>query len=532
MSKATRGLAAGLACLGAASMAMAQTDLLPNIIVRQADLYDNDIITSGGQRLLRLSNGTANIGAGKLYLYGGATHGTTQDVIQRIYRSDGTSWERLAGLFTYHAGHGHIHVDNWSQYNLRTVLPGDGVGPIVAQGNKTSFCILDLGIYDSSLPGFPPSGQFRSCGTTTQGLSVGWLDIYSKGLAGQNINITGLAAGQYWLESVVDPANTILESNDNDNVTRIKVTIPSDGGGTINPDPYEPNDSRAAVDARPVGQINSPNLGPCNPEKTISGLTLHAGGNDDYFKFYNASTGQASDFVSVTFSHAAGDIDIRLYDVLGQQRRQSEGTGDTESMPLNGLERGWYYVRVFGFSGATSPNYSLTINPASGEPPSGSPTVTVTNPPAGDIVLIHGADAYPVTWTATDTADPTWVTLYANDVPALDGGEILIDTSLHTPGSDGTHVINSAYLPPGTYYIYASITDGGSTTGDWSEGTVTWTEDRCDVDLNQDGFVDFADYLVFLDLYDRQDVAADLNGDGFIDFADYLVFLSLFDAGC
>src|SRR5262249_24539467 len=149
----------------------------PDIIIRQADLYDNDIVMQSGQRLLRLSNGTPNIGAGKLYLYGGDVHGTGQDVWQRVYRTHRAFYDRLAGTFTYHAGHHHIHFDNWCQYNLRTILPGDGVGPIIAQGGKTSFCILDLGIYDSSLPGFTPGGQFRACGTTTQGLSVGWMDI-------------------------------------------------------------------------------------------------------------------------------------------------------------------------------------------------------------------------------------------------------------------------------------------------------------------------------------------------------------------
>lgn len=520
--------AAVLSCLGVAGPALAQTDLLPDIIIRASDLYDNDIVTSGGRRLLRLSNGTPNIGAGKLYLYGGATHGTTQDVWQRIYRTDGTFSERLAGQFVYHAGHGHIHFDNWCQYNLREVLPGDGVGPIVAQGGKTSFCILDLGVHDSSLPGFPPAGQFRSCGTTVQGLSVGWLDIYSKTLAGQNIDITGVPSGQYWLESVADPANNVLESNEDNNATRVKITI-SAGGSTIDPDRFEPNDTRAAVDVRPVGQINSPNVGPCNPETVISNLSIHQSNNDDYFKFYNPGTGTASDFVRISFAHAAGDLDFRLYNEAGTQVGASEGAGDTETISLSGRARGWYYARVFGFSGATNPNYTLTINPAVSAPP----TVTVIDPPAGDIVLVHGEDAYPVTWTASDPdGDPTWVTLYANTVPALDGGEIKIDSSLHTPGADGTHIINSAYLPEGTYYFFAEITDGGTTTGAWSPGTVTWAGAACDVDINRDGFVDFADYLAFLDLYDSQDEAADLNGDGLVDFGDYLVFLDLYATGC
>ncbi|MCC6677764.1 MAG: hypothetical protein IT436_11515 [Phycisphaerales bacterium] len=54
----------------------------------------------------------------------------------------------------------------------------------------------------------------------------------------------------------------------------------------------------------------------------------------------------------------------------------------------------------------------------------------------------------------------------------------------------------------------------------------------CVVDLNQDGLVDFADYLEFLNRYDTQDPSVDFNQDGLVDFADYLEFLNLYDAGC
>ncbi|MCC6675583.1 MAG: hypothetical protein IT436_00440 [Phycisphaerales bacterium] len=51
-------------------------------------------------------------------------------------------------------------------------------------------------------------------------------------------------------------------------------------------------------------------------------------------------------------------------------------------------------------------------------------------------------------------------------------------------------------------------------------------------DLNGDGFVDFADYLEFLNLYDVQDPRVDFTGDGLVDFSDYLEFLNLYEAGC
>ncbi|MCC6675582.1 MAG: hypothetical protein IT436_00435 [Phycisphaerales bacterium] len=51
-------------------------------------------------------------------------------------------------------------------------------------------------------------------------------------------------------------------------------------------------------------------------------------------------------------------------------------------------------------------------------------------------------------------------------------------------------------------------------------------------DLNGDGFVDFVDYLVFLNLYEAGDPQVDFTGDGLVDFSDYLEFLNLYEAGC
>ena len=118
--------AAGCLLLGALSApasVRAVDDWLPDVIVRQSDLFDNDIRTNivPGRRHLRMSNGTPNIGLGKLHLFGvlpGNPDGT-QNVMQRIYRSDGTSYDREAGLFVYHPQHGHIHIEDWCIYRLR-----------------------------------------------------------------------------------------------------------------------------------------------------------------------------------------------------------------------------------------------------------------------------------------------------------------------------------------------------------------------------------------------------------------------------
>ena len=448
--------------------------LYPDIIIKQDDLYDNQISTNiiPGHRHLKVTVTTPNIGDGKLYLYGvlPSNGDGTQDIRQRVYRSDGSFFDRLAGKFVFHPSHDHIHVEGWTQFRLRTMNPDSSVGPIVASGAKTSFCVLDLGVYDSSLPNFDSDGQFHSCSGTIQGLSVGWADTYTKDLDGQNIDITGLPDGVYWLEAEVDPLLRIAEKRENNNIARILVVIGAPN--SANSDDYEPDDTFDAIDARPVGAVNSPNLGPCNPQLVIDSLSIHDVGNDDYYKFYCNSTGNPSDYVRIDFQHSVGDLDMTLYNASRIQVGTSTSTTNVESISLNGKPEGWYYLRVYGFNGAVSPTYKMTINP----PANSAPAVTVVNPPVGDSLMVHGVNTYQVAWTYNDPeSDECWVSVYFNSVPMLNGNQQLLPTSLNTQAAQGFFVINSAYVPEDTsLYIYCKITDGGTTTGSWSSGTVTF----------------------------------------------------------
>ena len=54
----------------------------------------------------------------------------------------------------------------------------------------------------------------------------------------------------------------------------------------------------------------------------------------------------------------------------------------------------------------------------------------------------------------------------------------------------------------------------------------------CPADFNQDGIVDFFDYLDFVDAFSASLPAADFNSDSVIDFFDYLDFVDAFSSGC
>jgi hypothetical protein len=310
-------------------------------------MYDWTVETrSDGRALLLLSTATANVGAGPLELRGGAAHENgTQDVFQRIELSDGTHEERLAGEFEYHPEHDHVHFAGFAEYNLREITANQGVGDVVATGGKTSFCVLDLLDYDLTLPGAPDARVFDSC-DTTQGLSVGWADIYDRELPDQWIDVTGVSDGEYWLEVVVDPENRLLEGDESNNAVRILIDLQAPE--PPQPDAYEPNNSRATATQFGVGSA------------LVEHLSIHAAGDDDWYAWTATSSGSVD--VQVQFRHGDGDVDLFAYDAEGRMLGLSQGVEDWEKVTLALTAGQTIFVQVIGFAGAVNADYTLSIN--------------------------------------------------------------------------------------------------------------------------------------------------------------------------
>ena len=300
---------------------------------------------------LRLTTAMANIGTGVLELRGGEAHGDTQDVYQRVYNSDGSFTDVLAGEFVYHPEHEHIHFDDFADFRLREVLPDGRVGDVVAATEKVSFCLLDVEQYDASGPASP---HYLSC-EDVQGISVGWADVYDRGLPGQSIEITNILDGEYWLEVVVDPHNRLIESDETNNVERILITLERPiGENPIAPDTFESNDSFATA------SILAP------PEDhTYENLSIHASLNDDYFRITASETGILS--FDLAFQHAQGDVDMEIYDFSGALLGRSETATDNEHFSLSVNAGDFYFVRAYGYEGATNPDYTFIVD----QPPGG-----------------------------------------------------------------------------------------------------------------------------------------------------------------
>ena len=83
--------------------------------------------------------------------------------------------------------------------------PGSSSGvPVTAR--KQGFCMEDE-------QAISPSAGPAKYDCTNQGISAGWEDIYDNSLPCQWLNITGVAAGDYFLRITVDPDRIYPENN-------------------------------------------------------------------------------------------------------------------------------------------------------------------------------------------------------------------------------------------------------------------------------------------------------------------------------
>ena len=206
-------------------------DLLPDLQIIESSIGEGfraDTTTQPGRVLLRFTTEVANAGDGALEVWADEAEGNTQDVFQRIYQADGTSRDVEAGGFTYFEPHGHSHFDDFALFNLREVNADGSVGELVASGDsKYSFCLLNIRQPFPELTenAIIADGRGGSSCDDVQGISVGYSDVYNSNLENQWIDITGVPDGDYWLETIIDPENRLLETNDDNNVSRVRMTI-------------------------------------------------------------------------------------------------------------------------------------------------------------------------------------------------------------------------------------------------------------------------------------------------------------------
>lgn len=183
-----------------------------------------DATTEPGHVLLRFASATANLGEGTLHMIPDANPaGFSLGTWQRVWTSTLSYIDRRTGEFVYHEGHEHFHLEAFEQYRL---LDLDGAE--VAVGDKISFCLVDSleASSDAKRLGFGVFVETACQGADVQqALNPGWTDYYGAGLDDQWIDITGVPAGDYLVEIVVDPEDLLVESDESNNRATFPVTI-------------------------------------------------------------------------------------------------------------------------------------------------------------------------------------------------------------------------------------------------------------------------------------------------------------------
>jgi hypothetical protein len=225
--------------------------LAPDLVTLPFHKDDLFVGSEKGKRLLRLSNEVGNIGSGPLEIFpsesssdcdGDGDPANDRDAAQRLFEDsngsgvyelgvDGVAAEQGVGCMRYHPRHDHWHVLDFTQYQLRR----EADAKLVRQSQKIGFCLTDarpaVAVAGSpAAPVYPlEQGALIPCDAgSTQGISVGWADEYALALPGQQLDVSRLEKGRYCLSSRVDPSNLLAESDDLNNVRRVRLLLDPD----------------------------------------------------------------------------------------------------------------------------------------------------------------------------------------------------------------------------------------------------------------------------------------------------------------
>jgi hypothetical protein len=231
--------------------APAPAPLLPDLVVLPVQRDDLLAERYGDRTLLRFSTEIANRGDGPLEVFpspasndcdGDGDPGNDRDTFQRVFADsngnglldrglDAVYSERRFGCMHFHAAHGHWHVLDIAAYELRR----EPQGKTVAGTRKVGFCLSDNRL---AFPGerTPPAAVYpiRPVGSegcdaaATEGLSVGWADLYALGLPGQDLEISGLPRARYCLILRADPRALLEESDELNDVRRVRLRLRPD----------------------------------------------------------------------------------------------------------------------------------------------------------------------------------------------------------------------------------------------------------------------------------------------------------------
>ena len=203
------------------------------------------IVNAHQRELLRFSNGIVNTGAGHFRLHPeliDSGSGLEQHAIQEILDADGNIVaQHDVSKYAFHEAHDHWHIDAVAEFAIRSGSPeGEVVG---GRSIKVTFCLIDWYKLDDN-PAHTEVTYFH-CGAAHQGISPGWVDQYHQATEGQQLDITDMPAGVYYLVSTSNPDRTFIEEDLGNNTAwvQFRLTRPNKGNPKLSIIGHSPCDS-------------------------------------------------------------------------------------------------------------------------------------------------------------------------------------------------------------------------------------------------------------------------------------------------
>jgi hypothetical protein len=138
---------------------------------------------------------------------------------QAILQTDGSEQMRF-GIgeleFHGHTTHRHWHYKDFDRYELRRASDLKKV----ASDNKAGFCLPDR-TYAPDFCGKDKPGSLA----VDQGMRPGFVDPYLANVEGQNIDVTGLPPGRYYLNHWVNSDSSVCEARFDNNISATLIRL-------------------------------------------------------------------------------------------------------------------------------------------------------------------------------------------------------------------------------------------------------------------------------------------------------------------
>ena len=186
---------------------------------------------------LRISTSIANTGTGQWQMkaVNPATPSEPQEAEQQLLHPDGSiGFSAIVSDFEYHPAHKHFHIAAVSEYQLYEADGETDTNPFDNDytgigSEKVTFCLIDwVKISDNS-----PNTEraYSACDGEFQGVSPGWMDQYHQDLEGQELEVTDLDTGYYFLVLTANPEHHFIESDFSNNSSWVLLEYNNDNKG-------------------------------------------------------------------------------------------------------------------------------------------------------------------------------------------------------------------------------------------------------------------------------------------------------------